>query len=133
MLLSFMLCAPAIQAQQGRPSDAKPIVLANDKLELTIATTGGTFSKIMLRDGELLSPLAALGHFLALDGFGAPSEQEQALGMPFHGEASKQRVRIVGTRDSGPRHLVAMQCALPLAQETLTRTVEAADGENIIY
>src|ERR1700685_1743456 len=122
MLLSFMLCAPAIQAQQGRPSDAKPIVLANDKLELTIATTGGTFSKIMLRDGELLSPLAALGHFLALDGFGAPSEQEQALGMPFHGVASRQPVQIMATHDSGPVHLMTTQSTLRLAQETLTRT-----------
>jgi hypothetical protein len=29
--------------------------------------------------------------------------------------------------------LITMQSVLPLAQETLTRTVEAADGENIFY
>src|SRR5437867_3484762 len=72
------------------------IVLANDKLELTIRPTGGTFSKLLLRDAEPLSPLATIGHFLALDGFGAPSEQERAAGMPFHGEASKQRVEVIG-------------------------------------
>ena len=134
VLLSFVLVfAPAIQPQQERGSDAAPIVLANDKLELAIGTTGGRFSKIVLRDGEQLSPLAAIGHFLALDGFGAPSDQERALGMPFHGEASRQPVKIVARRDSGPGRLITMQIVLPLAQETLTRTVESADGENIIY
>jgi hypothetical protein len=132
--LSFvLLCAPAIQAQQSQGRDAKPIVLANDKLELTIGTTGGRFSRIILRDGEPLSPLAAIGHFLALDGFGAPSEQEKALGMPFHGEASRQPVKIVSTHDSGPVHLLTIESVLPLAQETLTRTVKAADGESIVY
>ena len=121
------MAAPAIQAQSGQ------VVIANDKLELTISTTGGRFSKLVLREGEPFSPLATLGHFLALDGFGAPSEQEQALGMPFHGEASRQAVQIVATHDSGPVHLIMMRSVLPLAQETLTRTVEAADGENIIY
>jgi hypothetical protein len=74
-----------------------------------------------------------MGHFLALDGFGAPSDQERALGMPFHGEASRQPVKIIAKRDSGPVHLITMLSVLPLAQETLTRTVEAADGENVIY
>ncbi len=127
LLLSFLLvCAPA-PAQQG------PLVISSDKLELSIGTTGGRFLKIVLRDGAPLSPLAAMGHFLALDGFGAPSEQEQALGMPFHGEAAKQPVKITARNDSGSRHAITMQSTLPLAQETLTRMVEAADGENIIY
>jgi hypothetical protein len=125
-LLSLVLAiAPAIQAQH--------IVLADDRLELTIETTGGKFSKLVLRDGEPLSPLATLGHFLALDGFGAPSEQEQALGMPFHGEASRQPVKIIARHEPGPVHLVTVQSVLPLAQETLTRTIEAADGESIVY
>jgi len=100
LLILALSFAPAIQAQQA--GDAKPIVLASDTLELTMGATGGTFLKVTLRQGEPLSPLATLGHFLALDGFGAPSEQEQALGMPFHGEASHQPVRIVATHDSGP-------------------------------
>ena len=73
-------------------------------------------------EGEPLNPLASIGHFLALDGFGAPSEQEQALGMPFHGEANAQLFRTVATNDAGPRRLVSMQATLPLAQETLMRT-----------
>jgi hypothetical protein len=128
LLLTFVLAgAPA------GGSDAKPIVVANDKLELTMETTGGRFSKIVLREGEPLNALAGIGHFLALDGFGAPSEQEAALGMPFHGEASRQPIKIIATHDSGPVRLITVQSLLPLAQETLTRTIETADGENIAY
>jgi hypothetical protein len=115
---------------------AKPFVLANignDKIELTIDLNGGRFSRVILKDGEPLSPLATLGHFLALDGFGAPSEQELALGMPFHGEASHQTFKIIATHDAGPTHLVTIEATLPLAQETLTRTIEAVDGESAIY
>ena len=129
-----MMATAQTPARNGRGGgDANPILLANDKLELTIGSTGGRFSKLVMREGQPLSPIASIGHFLALDGFGAPSEQEQALGMPFHGEANRQAVRIVATHDSGPVHLVTMESMLPLAQETLTRTVEIADGENVIY
>src|SRR5579863_1705698 len=109
------------------------MVLANDRLELTIQGTGGTFSKLLLRDGEPISPLASIGHFLALDGFGAPSDQERAVGMPFHGEASKQLVKVIGAQDSGPVRSIIFRMALPLAQETLTRTIEMVEGENAVY
>ena len=118
LLLSFVLVfapvwAPAVQAQQS------PIVLSSDKLEFSIGTPGGRFLKIVRRGAEPLSPLAAMGHFLALDGFGAASEQEQALGMPFHGEASRQPVKIIARNDSGPLRSITLQSTLPLAQETL--------------
>src|SRR5277367_5894687 len=117
----------------AQPPDPKPFLLSNDKLELTIPLRGAKFSSLVTRDGEPLSPLASIGHFLALDGFGAASEQEQALGMPFHGEANSQLFKVVATHDSGPIHLVTMQAAFPLAQETLTRTHELTDGESVIY
>ena len=117
-------------AAMAQSSDAKTFVLANDKLELTIATNGARFSKVIMKDGQPLSPLATIGHFLALDGFGAPSDEELKAGMPFHGEANHQSFKIT---DSNNSHLVTMQATLPLAQETLTRTVEVVDGENLIY
>jgi beta-lactamase superfamily II metal-dependent hydrolase len=110
--------------------DPKQIVLANDKLEITVATAGSKLSKVVLKPGPGINPLASLGHFLALDGFGAPSQQEQALGMPFHGEASHQQFKILASDDS---HRVTMQAFLPLAQETFTRTLEILDGENVVY
>jgi len=113
--------------------DPDSLVLANDKLELTIATNGGRFSRVILKDGQPFSPLATMGHFLCLDGFGAPSDQERALGMPFHGEANHQRFTVIANKSSSPSRLVTLQATLPLAQETLTRTIEAVDGESLVY
>ncbi|HMF76150.1 MAG TPA: hypothetical protein VK604_10855 [Bryobacteraceae bacterium] len=132
-----MSLAVSILAQQrgsSAPANATPpLVLANDQLEFSISTMGGKFLKLQLRGSEPLNPFHTIGHFLALDGFGAPSSQEQAAGMPFHGEASRQPVDILSRHDSGPVHSIVMQSFLPLAQEKLTRTIELADGENIIH
>jgi len=84
------------------------LVLSNDKVELTILTQGGAFASLALRDDpDKLSPLwnpvrmareagqkpplgFALGHFVCVDGFGPVSREEQAAGMPGHGEAHAQ-------------------------------------------
>jgi hypothetical protein len=119
--------------QQGRGAAAPiPVTLKNDKMELTTLANGARFSKLILNDGEPLSPLATLGHFLALDGFGSPSEEEIAVGIPFHGEASRQLFKILATHEAGPVHLLMMQATFPLAQETFTRTIELAVGENVV-
>ncbi len=131
LLLTMMVSA------QTAPAPANLVlanlVLANDRLELTILSTGGTLGKLLLRDGEPLSPLAAMGHFLALDGFGAPSEPERAAGMPFHGEASKLAMKVISTQSSGAVRSLVLQSTLPLAQETLTRNIEMVEGENVVY
>jgi hypothetical protein len=127
---AFLTVMAAFAQQASKPPN---IVLTNDRLELTIQGAGGTFSKLLLRDGEPVSPLATIGHFLALDGFGAPSDQERAAGMPFHGEASKQAVKVISTQNAGPVHSVILETALPLVQETLTRTIEMQEGENVVY
>lgn len=120
--LTATLAAPFATGQQ-------PIVVSNDKLELTISITGGTFQKLQLRQGDPLNPYHSLGHFLALDGFGAGTPQERAAGMPFHGEASRQQVKILSSQTNS----VTLETTLPLAQEKLTRTIEMRDGENVIY
>jgi hypothetical protein len=127
---AFLVAMAGLAQPPSRPPN---IVLSNDRLELTIQGTGGTLAKLLMREGDPLSPLATMGHFLALDGFGAPSEQEGAAGMPFHGEASKQAVRVIASQSSGPVHSAAFEIALPLAQETLTRTIEMVNGENVVY
>jgi beta-lactamase superfamily II metal-dependent hydrolase len=109
-----------------------PFVISNDKIELTTLANGGSFTKLLLRDGEPLSPFGTVPHMLALDGFGAPSREEAAQGMPFHGESGRQIFKIVATHESGPVHSVVMQATLPLAQEVFTRTIELAEGENVV-
>ena len=126
-----LLIVMAVPGQQPpRPTD---LVLTNDRLELTIQGTGGTFAKLLLRDGAPLSPLANMGHFLALDGFGSPSAEERSAGMPFHGETSRQVVKVIASQYSGPVRSIVLESMLPLAQETLTRTVEMVEGENVVY
>jgi len=110
-----------------------PLVLANDKLEFTISPTGVRFNKLVLKEGDPISPIASIGHFLALDGFGAPSEQEAALGMPFHGEAGRTPFELLAISPATPAHVVTLRGTLPIAQEAVTRTIEMVDGENIVY
>ncbi|HXJ44300.1 MAG TPA: hypothetical protein VNH18_33745 [Bryobacteraceae bacterium] len=117
---------------QGSGPSPIPIVLGNDKIELTTLASGAGFSRIILRDGEPLSPMGTQRHFLALDGFGAPSAEEAALGMPFHGETGRQIFNVIAAHEAGPVHSVVLQATLPLAQETLTRTIELPDGENVV-
>jgi len=128
----------------GRPA----VVLRNDRIELTVLTRGATLANLILRDdaeklspywntdralkpnGPLPSPRASsVGHFLCLDGFGAPSEEEAAAGIPFHGEASKQQFETV----SGTVSTIRLKARLPLAQEDITRTITLLDGENVVY
>jgi len=128
----------------GRPS----VTLQNDKLELTVLTRGATLANLVLRDdaeklspywntdralkpnGPPPSPLAgSIGHFLCLDGFGSPSDEEAAAGIPFHGEASKQQFETA----TGTATTINFKARLPLAQEDITRTITLLDGENVVY
>ncbi len=132
LALLAAICITHLSALQRPAQSPIPIIIGNDKIELTALANGGAFSRLVLRDGEPLSPFSRIHHFLALDGFGAPSPEEAALGMPFHGESSKQIFKIIGTHEAGPVHSVTLQATLPLAQEVLTRTIELPDGENVV-
>jgi len=135
VVTAMPLCGqvPATGAgRQGRGVAPIPLVLTNDRIELTTLANGGSFSRLVLRDGEPLSPSGTQRHMLAVDGFGAPSAEEAALGMPFHGEAGRQIFKVIASHEAGPVHSLVMQAALPLAQEILTRTIELPDGENVV-
>jgi hypothetical protein len=138
---------------EGVDFDGRPaIVLRNDKIELTILIRGAMLANLVLRDDpEKLSPywntdraqLAAgspparpagsLGHFLCLDGFGAPSEEERTAGMPFHGEASGRQFELEQSAGGRGASNLKLKARLPLAQEDITRTVTLIDGESVVY
>ena len=145
---AVLLVAGALIGQTGDFDGRPAVILQNDKLELTVLTRGATLANLVLRDdagklspywntdralkpnGPPPSPLAgSIGHFLCLDGFGAPSDEESAAGIPFHGEASKQQFETV----TGAATTIKLKARLPLAQEDITRTITLVDGENVVY
>ena len=101
---SLLLAQPPLPRKvtfEGQPA----FVLANDKLSLSVWERGGALVDLVLNDDpEKLSPLwnpvrlarelgqtreagGSAGHFVCVDGFGQPSPQERAAGLPMHGEA----------------------------------------------
>jgi hypothetical protein len=134
-LLFYAFTTGLLQAQttvyDGRPA----VVLSNDKIALTVATNGGALVNLVLQnDASRLSPYwRTRGHFLCLDGFGTPSKEEAAAGLPMHGEANRQNFEIVSLGRSGPISSLKLSAKLPLAQEAVTRHVQVNDGENVFY
>jgi hypothetical protein len=142
--LAGLLLAQSVSFD-GRPA----LVLRNDKIELTILTLGATLANLTLRDdAEKLSPFwntdraqglapmrptGALGHFLCLDGFGTPSDEEKAAGWPTHGEASKQQFETIQEPASNGTVTLKLAARLPLAQEAVTRTITLLAGESVVY
>src|SRR3954469_23484023 len=75
--------------------DRPAVVMSNDKMELTILTTGGSLANLVLADDpDKLSPFwnpvrmareagakpgdgPAMGHFVCVDGFGPVSDEEK--------------------------------------------------------
>ena len=111
--------------------------ISNGRLAVTILEQGGAIASVtIVSDAQHRNPLwepirlareagdkpafgPSMGHFLALDGFGGVSKEEQAAGFPFHGEANKQKYEVSGSGES-----LAMTAELPLALETLSRTLK---------
>jgi len=73
-------------------------------------------------DASLLAGI--MGHNLCLDIFGGPSAEEQAGGLPAHGETSIARFTVDAQRDR-----LTMQAVLPNAQLRVLRGIELHDDE----
>jgi hypothetical protein len=138
-------------AKEGMVYDRKVLLVANDKLEVAITQQGGSMLRIVIQgDADGLSPFGnpekmpkipeerklqgpMVGHFVCVDGFGPPSQQERAAGVPMHGEAYLQPWNLATAEKQGRTTTVKFNVDLPLLQESLTRTLQMVDGENVIY
>jgi len=127
--------------------DFPAIALSNGTLEAIVLTAGSSLVSLVFADDEpRLNPLwnprriaagrphpfgnsPGFGHFVCVDGFGMPSPEEQRAGLPMHGEAHRQRYQVI---ESTPSRL-KLTTALPLVQESFTRTFRLMDGENVLY
>jgi hypothetical protein len=151
LLLCFCITFTALAQQKAVFEDLPALVMANDKVSLTVITEGGAMAQILLADDkEKINPIwnpywiarqAGLsrptsffrGHFACLDGFGPSSAEERAAGLPFHGEASMLPWVLQSNQKTGGTLSAAFSVALPLAQETFARTYHIVDGENIVW
>ena len=148
ILLAFSL--PAVSQEQIQFEGAPAVMLSNGKIELTILVRGGAFVNLTLKQNDSkLSPFwnpariardagkpargAGGGHFVCVDGFGMPSAEERAAGMPSHGEAHRQPWAIESSGKTSGILSVVFSTHLPLVQEDFRRTVRMVDGESVVY
>ena len=151
---SIVLCAAAtaaVLAQVRFTFEGLPaLLLSNDAIELTIIPEGGAMAQIVLKnDKERISPLwnpyllarqggvkppanPFRGHFI-VDGFGPSSKEEQAAGLPFHGEAYTLPWELKSHRKQGSTLSASFSATLPKVQEVLTRTYHIVDGEPLVW
>jgi hypothetical protein len=150
-LYSSLLAFAVLSSAQNATFEGFPaVVIANSKLQITILTKGSTIAAVTLSDDpHKLNPLwnpmrmarelglpqptqVGAGQFICLDGFGSPSKEESAAGMPFHGEAHTEDFKVV-TQRGNAAITVTMSASLPLVQETLTRRYQLLDGEQVLH
>jgi hypothetical protein len=115
--------------------DGKPVlVIANDKLTLSIRTDGGSMVRLVLNDDtDAVNPLhTGLGHFVCVDGFGPVSSEEQKAGLPMHGEAHRVSWNVVASAKNDGTTTVTFSAALPIVHEVFRRTIRMVDGEQVI-
>ncbi len=156
MLKRFVLTLAALataSAQRHTTFEGRPaLILANDKLDLVILSTGGAFASLTLKsDPAKTDPMwnptrmarerdrdmrggggDSVGHFVCVDGFGPTSQEERAAGLTGHGEAHIEPWRLTASEKIGSVNRFVFQTRLPLVQELFTRKVEILDGEQII-
>lgn len=133
--LALGLMAAAAAAQQDVTFDGKPArVVENDKLALTILSSGGAMVQLVRKDDpSKLNPLEGLGHFLCLDGFGSVSKEERAAGLPGHGEAYRTAWELQSATRNDRTSTAVFGATLPIVQERFRRTVRMVDGESVVY
>jgi hypothetical protein len=152
-ILIFCFCVTVTAAaQQTTVFEERPaLVLANDKMALTVLTEGGAMAEIILTvDKDRTNPLwnpywiarqaglnrpasLARGHFVCIDGFGPVSAEERAAGLTAHGEAYTLPWQLLSQQKQGNTLSAAYSVALPIVHETFTRTYHLVDGENIVW
>ncbi len=145
--LAFSQTASQDTTYEGLPA----IELSNGKLNVTIVRQGGAIASVVLADdpdklNPMWNPRAAarsagrepqqyngtLGHFVAVDGFGQPSTEERAAGIPQHGEAHVAHFDISPSTDANSTS-ITMTANLPIVEENFTRTYRLISGENVMY
>lgn len=152
----MLLTVSIASAQNNQPPSTSfagqpAYLMINGALELTVLARGTTFARLVLAgDAEKINPLwepirmareageknifdTSLGHFVCVDGFGPVSPEEEAAGLPGHGEAHEAAFAVKYYAKEGRTTTMTLAAKLPLTQELFARTVRMVDGENVVY
>lgn len=150
LLMATIVMAQPPSVQPGGFEGHPAMVIANDRIALTVTMVGGSFAALSLAaDPQAPNPLwepvrmarelgqksefrGATGHFVCVDGFGPASPEEQVAGLPGHGEAHVQQYRERHTAGDTQAELT-IDADLPIVHEKFTRTVKLVEGENVAY
>jgi len=146
-LLPVLLIAASLHAQEEVLHEGSPgLRFTNGVLELVVLPHGGAFVSFTVDADDNHTNLVwdpvrlgrergsregfgpSKGHFLCVDGFGPVTAAERAAGLSDHGEADKLPWEVVRSTASS----ASFRVRLPLAQETLTRTVTMAPNEQVV-
>ena len=127
------------------------IALTSSDIELVVLKHGGSFASLTLAsDAERLNPMwdslqadreqgrqerstGAVGHFVCVDGFGQPSDQERAAGMEGHGEAHRLEWQTDFAGMEGGAMVLRQSVSLPRVREVLRRELRLPPNESVVY
>ena len=134
-LVTVAAAQPPQEAVDRSTLDGRPVItIANDKLSLALRAVGGAMVRLLMKDDSAqLNPFEGLGHFVCVDGFGPVSKEEEAAGLPGHGEAHRVPWDLMSSGKENGTLTVQFSATLPLVQENFRRTLRIVDGENVIY
>ncbi len=124
-----------LAAQEPGTFDGRPVrILSNDKLSLAVRAIGGAMVQLVMKDeASQLNPFEGLGHFVCVDGFGPVSKEEEAAGLPGHGEAHRVPWDVVSSEKKNGALTVEFAATLPIVHENFRRKITLVDGENVVY
>ncbi len=102
---------------------AQTVSLDNGKARMDLKLNGGTITEFSLNAVDV-NPIHEYGHFICFDRWGPSSPEDLALGIPFHGEASK--VKWTLHQEAVARtgyHFTEMSCFLPIVKLGMNRKI----------
>jgi Domain of unknown function (DUF4432) len=139
LLLFALSTARPATLVDGRES----VVLEGEKATVVVDLGGGSIVRFQL-NASPLNPLVwnnqgppgearPMSHFLCLDRWGAPSKAEEANGMPFHGEATRLRWKVLReAARAGDSIQAEMSALLPLAGLEVERRIQLAANQALL-
>jgi hypothetical protein len=112
-----------LAAQEPGTFDGRPVrILSNDKLSLAVRAIGGAMVQLVMKDeASQLNPFEGLGHFVCVDGFGPVSKEEEAAGLPGHGEAHRVPWDVVSSEKKNGALTVEFAATLLIVHENLQK------------